>query len=85
MGLATLFAVPVFEKQGFQSRVRYAFLVHALITPLIAFVYFYPNFSDKLLLIGIPWAITAPVFMLMLAMMFKKDYDAKNQEIDFEK
>jgi hypothetical protein len=73
MGLATLFAVPVFEKQGFQRWVRYALLVHSLVTPLIAIVYFYPNFSEKLLLIGIPWAITAPVFMLMLAIMFKKE------------
>ena len=77
MGLATLFAVPVFERQGFQRWVRYSFLVHALITPLIAFVYFYPNFSDKLLLIGIPWAITAPLFMLMLAVMFKKNSELK--------
>ena len=80
MGLATLFAVPVFEKQGFQNRVRYSFLVHALVTPLIAFVYFYPNFSEKLLIIGIPWAITAPVFMLMLALMFKKDSDVRMME-----
>jgi heme/copper-type cytochrome/quinol oxidase subunit 4 len=61
MGLATLFAVPIFEKQGFQNWVRYLFLIHALVTPLIAFVYFYPKFSDKLLLIGLPWGITAPV------------------------
>ena len=72
MGLATLFAVPVFEKQGFQKWVRYCFLVHALVTPLIAFVYFYPNFSEKLLLIGIPWGITAPLSMLLLALMFRK-------------
>jgi hypothetical protein len=79
MGLATLFAVPVFEKQGFQKWVRYCFLIHALVTPLIAFVYFYPKFSDKLLLIGIPWAITAPVSMLLLAIMFRKDFDLSNQ------
>lgn len=39
MGLATLFAVPLFKKQGFQKWVRYCFFVHALVTPLIAFVY----------------------------------------------
>ena len=72
MGLATLFAVPVFQKVGFQKWVRLVFLIHSLITPLIAFVYFYPHFSDKLLLIGLPWAITAPASMLVLAMMFKK-------------
>ena len=82
MGLATLFAVPVFEKQGFQKWVRYSFLIHSLVTPLIAFVYFYPNFSEKLLLIGIPWVITAPVFMLMLAIMFKRNSEISSQRID---
>lgn len=72
MGLATLFAVPVFEKRGFQRWVRIAFLVNALITPLIAIVYFYQNFSEKLLLLGFTWAITAPMSMLLLAIMFKK-------------
>jgi hypothetical protein len=72
MGIAALFAVPVFQKHGFEKRVRVAFLVHGLITPLIAFVYFYPGFSDKLLLLGIPWGITAPVAMLLLAMLFKR-------------
>lgn len=73
MGLATLFAVPLFEKQGFQKWVRGAFLAHSLVTPLIAFVYFYPHFSEKLLLIGIPWAITAPASMGLLALKFKRD------------
>lgn len=77
MGFATLFAVPVFEKQGLQKRVRNVFLVHSLTTPLIAFVYFYPNFSNKLLLIATPWIITAPLSMLMLSLMFKKIADAK--------
>lgn len=77
MGLATLFAVPVFEKKGSQKWVRLVFLIHGLITPLIAFVYFYPVFSDKLLLIGLPWGITAPAAMLVLAIMFKKNYKNK--------
>ena len=72
MGLATLFAVPVFARQGFQQWVRYSLLAHALITPFIALVYFYPFFSERLLLIGSPWAITAPLFMLLLAIYFKK-------------
>ena len=79
MGLATLFAVPVFEKTGFQKWVRLVFLIHGLVTPLIAFVYFYPVFSDKLLLIGLPWGITAPAAMLVLAIMFKKNY--KNKKV----
>jgi hypothetical protein len=79
MGFATLFAVPIFEKQGFQRWVRYSFLVHSLVTPLIVFVYFYPNFSEKLLLIAIPWGITAPVSMLLLAIMLKKDSEVSTQ------
>ncbi|PZV18875.1 MAG: hypothetical protein DCF20_02130 [Pseudanabaena sp.] len=81
MGLATLFALPIFEKQGFQRWVRYSFLAHSLVTPLIVFVYFYPNFSEKLLLIGMPWAITAPLSMLLLAIMFKKDSEVITQTI----
>ena len=73
MGIAGLFAVPVFEKHGFQKWVRFSFLANGLVTPLIAFVYFYPDFSEELLRIGIPWAITAPLSMLMLAIMFKKE------------
>ncbi len=76
MGLATLFAVPVFEKQGFQRWVRISFLANALVTPLIAFVYFYPEFSETVLLLGIPWAITAPLAMLLLALMFRKNYES---------
>jgi hypothetical protein len=79
MGFATLFAIPVFEKQGFQKWVRYSFLVHSLVTPLIVFVYFYPDFSEQLLLIAIPWGITAPVSMLLLAIMFKKDSEVITQ------
>ncbi len=72
MGLATLFAVPVFEKKGFQRWVRISFFANALVTPLIAFVYFYPTFSERLLMHALPWTITAPTAMLMLAIMFKK-------------
>lgn len=73
MGLAMLFAVPVFEKKGFQKWVRITFLVNAFVTPLIAFVYFYPTFSERLLLLALPWTITAPTAMLMLAIMFRKN------------
>lgn len=73
MGVAALFAVPVFEKQGFQKWVRYTFLLHSFTTPLIASVYFCPNFSNKLLLVAAPWVITAPLSMLMLSLMFKKN------------
>lgn len=73
MGLAMLMAVPAFEKHGFQKWVRMSFLANALVTPLITVVYFYPDYSDKLLFLGFPWGITAPLAMLMLAIFFKKN------------
>lgn len=74
MGLATLFAIPVFNRSGFQKWVRIAFIANALVTPLISIVYFYPDYSLDLLILGFPWAITAPLFMLLLALMFRKNY-----------
>jgi len=78
MGLATLVAIPVFEKQGFQKWVRLSFIANALVTPLITVVYFYPEYSYKLLVLGFPWAITAPLFMLLLAIMFKRNDRKEN-------
>lgn len=74
MGLAMLIAIPALEKTGFQKWVRISFLANAVVTPLIAFVYFYPDFSERLLFFGFPWGITAPLAMLMLALMFRKNY-----------
>ena len=73
MGLACLCAVPAFKKHGFQKWVRFSFLGHGLVTPLITIVYFYPNYSNDLLMLGLPWAITAPLAMLVLALLFRKD------------
>jgi hypothetical protein len=72
MGLASVLVLPLFKKHGFDKWVRFAFLANALVTPLIAFVYFYPEFSEKILLLAIPWTITAPLMMLFLALWFKK-------------
>jgi heme/copper-type cytochrome/quinol oxidase subunit 4 len=72
MGLATLVAVPALGSVGFERWVRLSLMAHALVTPLISVVYFYPRYSAKLLVLGLPWAITAPLFMLMLAMMLRR-------------
>lgn len=71
MGLATLFAIPALSRQGFEKYVRLSFAAHALVTPLITIVYFYPAYSPNLLFLGFPWAMTAPVFMLLLAIMLR--------------
>lgn len=77
MGLAMFTAVPIFKKQGFQKWVRISFLANAFVTPLITFVYFHQPFSENLLFLGFPWAITTPLAMLMLAILLKKNLQTK--------
>jgi heme/copper-type cytochrome/quinol oxidase subunit 4 len=77
MGLATLVAIPAFEKEGFQKWVRISFVANAAVTPLISMVYFYPTYSYNLLLLGFPWAVTAPLSMLLLALNFRKELHNK--------
>lgn len=80
MGLAMLTALPVFRKHGFEKWVRLSFLANAGITPLISIVYFYPTYSNKLLFLGFPWAITAPFAMLMLALLFRKNINRSHEQ-----
>jgi len=71
LGLATLLAVPALGQVGFDKWVRRSFLAHALVTPLITLVYFFPDYSPKLLVLGVPWTITAPLFMVLLAIRLR--------------
>lgn len=72
MGLATLFASFVFGKQGIEKWAKSFFIANALMTPVIAVVYFYPTFSIPLLILGSPWLLTAAGSMLTLALYFKR-------------
>ena len=72
MGLACLLAVPAINSVGFERWVKRSLIANALVTPLISIVYFYPTFSSRLLFLGFPWAITAPLFMLMLVIMLRR-------------
>ncbi len=76
MGLACLLAVPAVSGVGFERWVRRSLIANALVTPLISIVYFYPTFSTRLLFLGFPWAITAPLFMLMVAIMLRRRQSA---------
>jgi hypothetical protein len=78
LGAATLFAVPVFTGSASRKWVRRFFLANALVTPVIALVYFFPRFSIPLLLLGSPWMVTAPGSFLLLALMFRREaYSAR--------
>lgn len=72
MGFAALIAVPALGGTGFERWVKISLAAHGLVTPLIAFVYFYPTFSPTLLFAGLPWAVTAPLFMTLLAVHIKR-------------
>lgn len=66
MGLATLLAIPALRTKGLERWVRLSCIAHVAATVLAGVVYFSPNFSNRRLLLGFPWGITAPSFMLLL-------------------
>ncbi len=72
LGLATVFAVPLFTRQGIQKWLSWFFMANGLVTPLISFVYFYPVFSTTLLLLGLPWIVTSLGSMLFLTLFFRE-------------
>ena len=75
MGVAALAIIPALGKSGVEARVRLACMAHAGATVLAGIVYFSPTFSTRLLLVGLPWAVTAPLFMLLLALALRPGLD----------
>jgi len=73
MGLSTLFAAFAFNKNTGENLLRKFLIANGLVVPLISFVYFSPNFSNRLLLLGTPWLITASGSLLLLTRFFKKN------------
>ena len=71
LGFATLFGSFVFSTYGVEKWAKGFFLANALMTPIVAIVYFYPTFSVTLLVLGSPWIVTASGSMLCLAIYFK--------------
>jgi hypothetical protein len=72
MGLATLVAIPVFERTGPEKWLRAFFLANGLAVPVISVVYFYPTFSTGLLMLGSLWIITALGSIVLLALFFSR-------------
>ena len=48
-----------------------AAIANVAATVLAGIVYFHSPFSNKLLLLGFPWGITAPLFMILLAVALR--------------
>jgi len=70
MGLSTLFAAAAFDRE--ELWIRRFFVANGLFTAVIVFIYFYPAFSIRLLLLGTPWILTAPGSILLLAVHFAR-------------
>ena len=75
MGLATLVTIPALRDTGAERRVRMACIANVVATVLAGVVYFYPTFSNRLLMLGFPWGITAPLFMLLLGVALRRRDD----------
>ena len=76
MGLTALLIIPALRREGAERRVRIACGVHVAATVHAGVVYFHSTFSNKLLLLGFPWGITAPVFMLLVAFALRRQGQA---------
>ena len=72
MGLTTLMIIPALQRDGAERRVRVACMAHVAATVLAGVVYFRSTYSYKLLLLGFPWGITAPLVMLLLAVALQR-------------
>jgi hypothetical protein len=84
MGLSTLFGAFAFQKEGKERIVRWFFLANAMLTPIVGFVYFFPEFSTSLLWIASPWMVTAPGSMLLLALYFRKRQTRERIEVNYK-
>jgi hypothetical protein len=73
MGLTALLVIPALRRTGFERWVRLACMAHVVATVLAGIVYFSPTYSYKLLMLGFPWGITAPLFMLLIALGLRTD------------
>jgi hypothetical protein len=71
MGIAALVIIPALGDSAVERRVRIACIANGVATSLSGIVYFYPTYSNTLLLLGAPWGVTAPLFMLFLALALR--------------
>jgi hypothetical protein len=72
LSLATLAASPIFENPGLERWVRRFFLANGLIIPLFCVTYFWPGYSAPQLMFGLPWGITTPGSLFVLAAFYRR-------------
>jgi hypothetical protein len=70
MGISTFFLGFAFTPDW--KWLRTFLFANGIMVPVISFVYFYSHFSTAILFIGLPWIITAPGSLLLLADYFRR-------------
>ena len=66
--------IPALRNHGIERWVRVACTAHVVATVLAGIVYFYPTYSNRLLLLGFPWGITAPLFLVLIAVALRTEH-----------
>jgi hypothetical protein len=84
MGVSTPFAALSLPQTGPGMWARRFMFANAMITPVIAFIYFYPHFSLGVLL-GTPWLVTAPGSLLAVASYFRMIESAAGAHSKYER
>jgi uncharacterized membrane protein len=72
MGTALLLLAPAMDTSRSSRRFRIAAGANAVATILAGIVYFTPDFSNSILLLGLPWAITTPAVLLLLGDVLRR-------------
>lgn len=72
MGIATVLVIPALGHSRVERWARLFCIGNAIATVLASVVYFYPTFSSRVLLLGLPWAAAAPLCMLLLAVTIRR-------------
>jgi len=73
MGISTFFLAFTFHGIKQYQSLRNFLIANGMMTPVVAFVYFYPYFSVPLLLLASPWVITVPGSLLLLSLFFRSE------------
>jgi hypothetical protein len=71
MGFTALLIIPALGRGARERRAKIACGLHVAATMLTGVVYFSATFSSRLLVFGLPWGVTAPLFMFNVAVALR--------------
>lgn len=81
MGVATLVVIPALGASAAERRARMAAMANVVATVLAGIVYFHSTYSNKLLMLGLPWGVTAPLFMFLLGAALRAPFESRAESL----